>query len=83
MRVEVDDSAERMNNKIRQAQLQKVPYMLVVGDREVAEGTVAVRSRTGGDLGPRALDAFIAEARTEIEARSRVGMSPVEAVPGS
>ena len=51
LRVEVDASGERMGNKIRRAQLQKVPYMLVVGDREVEAEEVAVRDRTGDDLG--------------------------------
>jgi threonyl-tRNA synthetase len=51
LRVEVDERQEKIGYKIREAQLQKVPYMLVIGDREAAEGTVAVRSRTGGDLG--------------------------------
>ncbi len=46
--------------------MQKVPYMLVIGDREAAEGTVAVRSRTGGDQGSRAVDAFIEAALAEI-----------------
>ena len=50
LRIEVDDSNERMNAKIRQAQLQKVPYMLVVGDRELAGGVVSVRTRTGENL---------------------------------
>ena len=50
-RVEVDDSGERMGNKIRRAQLQKVPYMLVIGDREVEAEQVAVRDRSGDDLG--------------------------------
>ncbi|MCH7734570.1 MAG: threonine--tRNA ligase [Chloroflexi bacterium] len=51
LRVELDDSNERMNAKIRKAQLQKIPYMLVVGDREQEGGTVAVRLRNGDDLG--------------------------------
>ncbi len=51
LRVEVDDSGERMGAKIRAAQLQKVPYMLVVGDREAEADAVAVRDRTGDDLG--------------------------------
>ena len=51
LRVELDDSNERMNAKIRNAQLQKIPYMLVVGDREQEGGTVAVRLRNGDDLG--------------------------------
>ena len=51
VRVHVDDRSERLNYKIREAQLQKVPYMLVVGDKEVAAGTVSVRHRQAGDLG--------------------------------
>jgi threonyl-tRNA synthetase len=63
LRVEVDDSAERMNHKIRQAQLMKVPYMLVVGKREVEKGTVSVRLRTEENLGEMALEAFAARAQ--------------------
>jgi len=66
LRVEVDDSSERMQAKIRDAQLQKIPYMLVVGDREVEKGTVAVRLRTEEDLGPRPVEEFISMAREAI-----------------
>jgi threonyl-tRNA synthetase len=66
LRVELDDRQEKIGYKIREAQLQKVPYMLVAGDREAAEGTVSVRSRSGGDLGARAVSAFIDDARGEI-----------------
>jgi len=69
LRVELDLRQEKVNYKIREAQLQKIPYMLVVGDREAAEGTVAVRSRSGGDLGARAVDDFVAQALREIEAK--------------
>ena len=51
LKAEVDDRQEKVNYKIREAQLQKMPYMLVVGDREAAERAVAVRSRARGDLG--------------------------------
>ena len=51
LRVDIDTSNERMQKKIRDAQLQKIPYMLVVGEREAAEGKVAVRLRSGKDLG--------------------------------
>jgi threonyl-tRNA synthetase len=71
LRVELDDRQEKINYKIREAQLQKVPYMLVAGDREAAEGTVAVRSRSGGDLGPRSVDAFISDALEEVRRKSR------------
>ena len=53
LRVELDGRQEKIEYKIREAQLQKIPYMLVAGDREAAEGTVSVRSRSGGDLGAR------------------------------
>ncbi|MDP6665834.1 MAG: threonine--tRNA ligase [Dehalococcoidia bacterium] len=56
LRAEVDDSNDRMNAKIRQAQLQKVPYMLVVGDREIESNAVAVRTRTGENLGEKSVD---------------------------
>jgi threonyl-tRNA synthetase len=69
LRVNVDARAERMNLKIRQAELQKVPYMLVVGDKEVASGQVAVRTRDSGDLGPKLLGEFIAMAREAVEKR--------------
>lgn len=65
----LDARQEKINFKIREAQLQKIPYMLVVGDREAAEGTVAVRSRSGGDLGSMPVDAFVTAARTEIDTK--------------
>jgi threonyl-tRNA synthetase len=69
LKVEVDDRQEKVNLKIREAQLQKIPYMLVVGDREAAERAVAVRSRARGDLGARPLDAFVADALAEIASK--------------
>jgi threonyl-tRNA synthetase len=66
LRVELDERVEKIGYKIREAQLQKVPYMLVIGDREAADGLVAVRSRTAGDLGPRSVDDFLRAAREEI-----------------
>jgi threonyl-tRNA synthetase len=69
-RVQVDERQEKIGYKIREAQLQKIPYMLVVGDREAAEGAVAVRSRSGGDLGSQTLDAFVASASAEVERKS-------------
>ena len=71
IRAGVDDSSDRMNAKIRRAQLQKVPYMLVVGDREEEAGAVAVRTRTGGNLGARPVDAFIDNIVEEVETRSK------------
>ena len=70
LRVELDDRQEKIGYKIREAQLQKVPYMLVTGDREATEGTISVRSRSAGDLGGRDVDAFIATAREEIARKS-------------
>jgi threonyl-tRNA synthetase len=71
LQAELDDRQEKIGYKIREAQLQKVPYMLVVGEREAAEGTISVRSRSGGDLGGRPLDAFIATALEEIRTKAR------------
>jgi len=67
--VEVDDSSDRMNAKIRAAQLEKVPYMLVVGDREVEEGSVAVRLRTNANLGAMPLGDFIDRATRLVATR--------------
>ena len=67
LRVELDERFEKIGYKIREAQLQKIPYMLVTGDREAAESTVAVRSRLGGDLGAKPLDAFIEDAIGEVK----------------
>jgi threonyl-tRNA synthetase len=71
LRADLDDRQEKIGYKIREAQLQKVPYMLVVGDREAVEGTVSVRERSGGDKGASTVDAFVAAARTEIESKGR------------
>jgi threonyl-tRNA synthetase len=66
LRVDLDDRQEKIGYKIREAQLQKIPYMLVVGDREAAEGTVSVRTRAGGDQGASPVAAFIEAAQREI-----------------
>jgi threonyl-tRNA synthetase len=66
LRVELDARQEKVNYKIREAQVQKIPYMLVVGDREAAGGLVAVRSRSAGDLGAEPVEAFLARAAAEI-----------------
>ena len=66
LRVSVDGRQEKIGYKIREAQLQKVPYMLVVGDREVTESRVAVRSGAEGDQGAQALDDFVAAALDEV-----------------
>ena len=69
IRVEVDDRAEKIGYKIREAQLEKVPYMLVLGDKDIEEGAVSVRSRKEGDLGSRKADEFIADLLEEIRTK--------------
>jgi threonyl-tRNA synthetase len=71
LRVELDLRNEKVNAKIRDAQLQKVPYMLVLGDREAAAGTVSVRHRHKGDLGAQTLDGFFDLLTKEIRTRAR------------
>ncbi len=68
LRVEVDERGERMNSKIRDAQKQKVPYMLVVGDQEMENGQVALRLRNGENPGAMSVDDFLTRANREIEA---------------
>ena len=70
LKAEVDDRQEKVNYKIREAQLQKIPYMLVVGDKEVTDRAVAVRSRAKGDLGPRSVDQFVADALAEVRTKA-------------
>ncbi len=67
IRVEVDERNEKIGYKIREAQLQKIPYMLVLGDKEKEAGTVGVRSRKDGDIGAMDLDEFIAKVVEEID----------------
>jgi len=71
IRATVNETSERMNAKIRNAQLQKIPYMMVVGDREQEAGAVAVRLRTEEDLGDMKIDAAIQLIRTKIEEKSQ------------
>jgi threonyl-tRNA synthetase len=70
LRVELFDQKERMQAKIRDAQLMKIPYMLVVGKREVENGAVAVRLRSGEDLGAMPVDDFLAMAKEIVAAKS-------------
>ena len=72
MRADLDERQEKIGYKIREAQLQKIPYMLVVGDREAAEGTVSVRTRAGGDQGASAIAAFVESARREIADKGKI-----------
>ena len=69
-RVEVDDRNEKIGYKIREAQVQKIPYMLVIGDKEMEEGTVGVRNRKDGDLGAMKLEDFIAKAKGEVDTKA-------------
>ncbi|MCA1560906.1 MAG: threonine--tRNA ligase [Acidobacteria bacterium] len=71
LRAELDGRQEKIGYKIREAQLQKVPYMLVAGDREATEGTVSVRSRSAGDVGARPVEAFITAALDEIARKGK------------
>lgn len=70
LRVELDQSKDRMQAKIRAAQLQKIPYMLIIGDKEQAADAVAVRLRSGEDLGAISVDAFLERAVSEVAART-------------
>ncbi len=69
LRVEYDSRNEKIGYKIREAQLEKVPYMLVIGDREAAEGKVAVRSRKEGDLGTMTVEDFLSKILLEVAAK--------------
>ena len=70
IRVETDLRNEKIGYKIREAQLKKIPYMLVIGDKEAENGTVSVRTRGGVDLGAMPLDAFIEKITAEVDSRS-------------
>lgn len=70
IRVSIDKRAEKMGWKIRQAQLEKIPYMLVIGDKEIEAGAVAVRSRKEGDIGAMPVDDLVGKLMAEIETKS-------------
>jgi threonyl-tRNA synthetase len=69
-RADFDDRKEKVNLKIRDAQMQKVPYMLVIGDREAEAGTVSVRHRKHADMGVKPVDEFITMLREQVQAKS-------------
>lgn len=71
IRVEVDDRSEKLGYKLREAQLEKVPYMVVVGDKDIENGTVSVRSRKKGDMGSMNVDEFIKMIVDEVESKVR------------
>jgi threonyl-tRNA synthetase len=70
LRVLMDDRTERMNAKIRDAQNQKIPYMLVIGDKEVENGQVALRLRSGENPGPMTVSAFLERANEDIRKKA-------------
>ena len=70
VRVDVDDGNDRMNAKIRNAQLQKIPYMLVIGDREIEAGAAAVRLRSGDDLGAVPVEEIVTRITAEVAAKA-------------
>jgi threonyl-tRNA synthetase len=72
LRAELDERQEKIGYKIREAQLQKIPYMLVVGDREAADSTVSVRERSGGDKGASTVRDFIEQANDEIARKGKL-----------
>ena len=69
-RVEVDHRSEKIGKKIREATLEKIPYMLVVGDRDMENGTVSPRRRSGEDLGAMALADFAARLKEEVDTKA-------------
>jgi threonyl-tRNA synthetase len=70
VRVDIDDSTERMQKKIRNAQLEQIPYMLVIGDKEAEAGKVALRLRSGKDLGALSVDEVVARIAQEVDTRT-------------
>jgi threonyl-tRNA synthetase len=70
VRATVDARSEKTGKKVAEAQVAKVPYMLVIGDRDIAAGNVSVRHRDRGDLGPRSVDQFVADVQAEIAVRA-------------
>ncbi len=69
IRVEVDDRSEKVGYKIREAQLEKVPYMVILGDKDIENGTISVRARKAGDLGAMSVEEFLSRAKEEIESK--------------
>lgn len=71
IRIEVDDRSEKLGFKLREAQLEKVPYMIVIGDKDIENGAVSVRSRKKGDMGSMPVDEFIKMIKEEIDTKAR------------
>ena len=74
LRVDIDQRAERMNRKIRDAQLQRIPYMLIAGDRDIEAEQVSVRLRTGGDVGGQSVEQFLTSVMPIVESRDPVDL---------
>jgi threonyl-tRNA synthetase len=70
LRVEIDDRAERLNAKIRDAELQKIPYVIVIGDKEVSQGKISVRSKKEGNLGSMSVEEFIKHIKDRINSKA-------------
>ena len=70
-RIEVDDRSEKLGFKLREAQLEKVPYMIVIGDKDVESNAVSVRSRKQGDMGSMSVDDFVNMIVEEVETKKR------------
>ncbi len=70
IRCEIDDRSEKIGFKIRQAQLEKVPYMLLAGDKDIENNTVSLRTRSGGDKGAMSLDEFVDKLLKEVDDKS-------------
>jgi threonyl-tRNA synthetase len=77
LRAELDERGEKLGYKIREAQLQKIPYMLVVGGREEESGTASVRTRSGGDLGAMPIDHIVERLSSEVAARAGEPQEPL------
>lgn len=71
IRIEIDDRSEKLGFKLREAQLEKVPYMIVIGDKDIEKGAVSVRSRKNGDMGSMPVDDFIKMIKKEIDTKQR------------
>ena len=71
IRCEVDTRSEKFGFKIRSAQLEKIPYMILVGDKDIEAETISIRSRKNGDEGATTVDQFLAKIKEEIDTKSR------------
>lgn len=69
-RVDIDERSERMTSKIRDAQMAKIPFMLVIGDKEVSSQGASVRLRTGEDLGPQSIDEIQSRIQAAVESKA-------------